>query len=496
MSGNGSDSSLRGAEAICIDVSMPLSLDGEESRPVRHLSPPRHASSTPKSTASGWISSTKRLAETVTMLFQKKTVHRLEASDESSHGTLPWLDPNRPADVCDKTLLDSNAFKYAISFTIVANVAQLGASVELKDDTWDKLWVISDHMFTCAFLVEMLVKVFILEVAYFKCRWTLVDFALVFLGVADCWILPAILSPSDATHLDTLKLFRLLRLARIIKLMRMRRELHVLLEGMLDSVRSMIWVGVLLTVIIYTFAIFCILVLGDSLEEPTGLNYFGDIPRAMLSLFNMALLTDWSNIIWPVYEMYPAVTLALILFVVVTSLGVLNVIIGLIVERTNAAAEKMSMEDRELERRTQLDAVGELTKMMRELDANHDGWLSLDEMGSAVDNIKFTDLMKQINLPLGFGLRDLYLMLDTDMNSKVTRKEFVDGMYRIVHCNEFQRTCLSHLSIAQVKRQIKQAHKETMHEMHRLRQEQQDLAQEMRNGLDEVVQAIAKLQRS
>jgi voltage-gated sodium channel len=270
----------------------------------------------------------------------------------------------------------------------------------------------------------------------------------------------------------------------------------VLLEGMLDSVKSMIWVGALLTVIIYTFAIFCILVLGDSLEESTGQNYFGDIPHAMLSLFNMALLTDWSNVIWPVYETHPAVTLVLILFIVVTSLGVLNVIIGLIVERTNAAAEKMSGEDRELERRMQLDAVVQLTKMMCELDANHDGWLSLDEMGSAIDNPKFTDMMKQINLPLGFGLRDLYLMLDTDMNSKVTTKEFVEGMYRFVHCNEFQRTCLSHLSIAQVKRQINQAQKQMKQDVQRLRQEQQDLAQEMRQGLSDVMQAIANLQRA
>lgn len=482
------DSPLK-REQTPVDISIPLSFHGEQSQDV-------HASNTPKSSASVWISTTRRLAETVTMLFQKKTVHRLEASDESSQGTLPWLDPKRPSDTRDKTLLDSSVFKCAISFTIVANVAQLGASVEIQDDTWDTVWSITDHIFTCVFLVEMVLKVAILQAAYFESRWNLVDFALVWLGVADCWILPFMLSTSSTTDLDTLKLFRLLRLGRIIKLMRMRRELHVLLDGMLDSVRSMIWVGVLLAVIIYTFAIFCIIVLGDSLEEPTGLNYFGDIPHAMLSLFNMALLTDWSNIIWPVYETYPAVTLVLILFVVVTSLGVLNVIIGLILERTNAAAEKMSIEDRELERRMQLDAVGELTRMMCELDANHDGWLSFDEMGSAIDNEKFTDMMKQINLPLGFSLRDLYLMLDTDMNSKVTRKEFVDGMYRIVHCNEFQRTCLSHLSIAQVKRQIQQVQKEMKNDVHRLRQEQQSLAQEMRNGLNEVMEAITKLQRN
>merc|ERR1719326_1879180 len=156
----------------------------------------------------------------------------------------------------------------------------------------------------------------------------------------------------------------------------------------------------------------------------------------------------------------------------------------------------MNEEDRKRERSNQLAAVRELTKMMCELDTNKDEWLSLEEMASAPDNPKFVAMLKQINLPLGFSLRDLYMILDQDGNQKVTTNEFVEGMYRFVNSNEFQRVCLNHLAIAQVKRQLMQTRKHMIQEVTRTRQEQQDLAKEMRNGFSMMMQEITKLQQA
>lgn len=438
-----------------------------------------------------WLSASRKSAPDGEQL--EKTV-TLQHVDEP----FLWLNPFRPGTHQSMHWIDKFCFWF-FSIAIFANSIQLGLSVELTSDSWRYVWKICEHIFTAVFVLEVIVKVTVLKslkAPYFRNCWNIVDFVLAGLGVADTWVLPLALSSDDSTQLSVLRVFRLLRLTRMVKLLRTKRELHVLLEGMLDSVSSMFWVGLLLAIIIYTFAIFCITVVGDSLESETGHDYFGDIPRAMLSLFNMALLTDWSNVIWPVFEAYPAVTPVLVFFVIITSCGVLNVIIGLIVERTNAAAHRTREEDREKERKHQLDAVRELTKMMYELDTNKDEWLSLQEMAHAPDNPKFVEMLQQINLPLGFSLSDLYMILDQDGNQKVTGKEFVDGMYRFVNCNDFQRLCMNHLAIAQVKRQVMQARREMNREVAKLRQEQGDLAREMRHGFESVLQEMRSLRES
>merc|ERR1712216_719012 len=128
-------------------------------------------------------------------------------------------------------------------------------------------------------------------------------------------------------------------------------------------------------------------------------------------------------------------------------------------------------------------------------DTNHDEWLSLNEMAGAADNPKFVEMLKQINLPLGFGLGDLYLMLDQDMNNQVTSREFVDGMYRLVYSNEFQHICLNHLAIAQVKRQVKQLQKDTLRELGKVRDEQQKIAKEMRQTMGQVLEELSHLRK-
>lgn len=130
--------------------------------------------------------------------------------------------------------------------------------------------------------------------------------------------------------------------------------------------------------------------------------------------------------------------------------------------------------------------------MMCELDANKDEWLSLNEMAAAAENPKFVDMLKQINLPLGFGLNDLYLMLDQDMNNQVTSREFVDGMYRLVYSNEFQHICLAHLSIAQVKQQVKQAQRDMLREVGKVRQEQEAFAKDMKDSMAQILQELRK----
>merc|ERR1719183_2542399 len=71
--------------------------------------------------------------------------------------------------------------------------------------------------------------------------------------------------------------------------------------------------------------------------------YFGTLGRSMFTLFNLALLTeDWDNVGRAVLEEQPALLIFLLLFLCINTFGLMNVIVGVIVDNTLAAAEAVN----------------------------------------------------------------------------------------------------------------------------------------------------------
>jgi len=373
----------------------------------------------------------------------------------------------RPSFSRSMSCTEGKCFRWAMAATILLNVIQLGLAVEVKGKPWSKVWEVAEHFFVAAFVLEMVLKVHENGCDYFRNNWNKLDCFIAVTGVLETWVLRVIMSGSDDSNIPVFSIIRVLRLLRMIRMLRMKRELDVLLEGMIASFRSMVWVGLLLAVAIYSFAIFCTSTIGDPRETELyakfGLDnrkYFGSILRSSLSLFNIVLLNDWSLVVWPVFNAQPYATIFLIIFVILTSCGMLNVIIGVIVERTNEATNRLREEDLENMRKDQMMHAEKLAVIMDLLDTDKDSFLTEQELMAAAENSDFGQTLREgmlngMNLPLNFEFTDLYLMLDQDSNNKLSPKEFIEGMYRLVYGTEFQHTCMMQLSMAKLMREFK-----------------------------------------
>jgi len=353
-----------------------------------------------------------------------------------------------------QTIVTSSSFRAFVASTIFLNVVQMGMAVQLKTDPWTHVFNAADHFFTATFTIELLLRLGAWKSSYFSTKLDVVDFILAIFGVVDTWVVPLLFGVSENSW-DVLDMLRLIRLLRIIRVLTIHRQLLVVVEGITCSLSSMVWVGVLLGIIIYGAAIFCVLMFKNTVSLQM---YFDNLWNAMLTLYNMVLLDEWSVVVRPVAKEKPFLVPLFVVFVVFTSCGVMNVIVGIIVEGTTEASIRYEKQNHQLRVRVKMQKVDELWGIMNQLDQNGDGQLSEAEVLAAIFNEKFSELFSEFDLPKGFRIDDLFAVLDCNANGMLTGEEFVDGMFRMVNNDSFQHTCMFQLGMSQIKKLVKETH--------------------------------------
>jgi len=171
----------------------------------------------------------------------------------------------------------------------------------------------------------------------------------------------------------------------------------------------------------------------------------------MLALFSLVLLADWSTIIWKIWPVHPWTAPFLVVFVIFMSFGVVNVMIGIVVDSTNKASAKAEMEDRDKQMKQKLEKIQELASLMDQLDQDHNGELSCSEIADALHCDEFANLLAELNLPMGITSTDLVFLLAGDSQTSLSRTRFIDGIYRLLNQDAVQQDILIQLSLNQIK---------------------------------------------
>merc|ERR1719498_962007 len=114
---------------------------------------------------------------------------------------------------------------------------------------------------------------------------------------------------------------------------------------MLASAKTIFWVAVLLVMVLYICGIFCTQMVGHQpvevyshnnrdfdmadfdADEFNNYQYFGTVPRSMFTLFNLVIMVEDIEFSRHVAEKQPQVILFFMGFVIVTSFGLMNVIV-------------------------------------------------------------------------------------------------------------------------------------------------------------------------
>jgi voltage-gated sodium channel len=214
----------------------------------------------------------------------------------------------------------------------------------------DTFFQFMEHAFCTYFTFEWIVRFlsFKIKTNGLKDGWFVFDSALVFMMVMETWVLLIAMSASGSSGgsplggTSILRLFRLLRLSRLMRMLRSLPELMILIKGMVTAMKSVMYVMGLLVLITYVFAIaFTQLAVGHELA-PT---YFANVSHAMYSLLIYATFLDDLSAFTEAQRCEPDgplwyLLIVTIIFIALSSLTVMNMLIGVLCEVVSAVAEQ------------------------------------------------------------------------------------------------------------------------------------------------------------
>lgn len=154
---------------------------------------------------------------------------------------------------------------------------------------------------------------------YFRDGWNVFDFTI----VALC------LLPVGGPFAAVLRLVRTLRLLRLITAL---PKLQLLVGALIKSLSSIGYIGLLLGLIFYIYAVTGVHLFGQASPE-----FFGNLPAALLSLFQMITLDDWRAMYEDARAAAPiAATPYFVSFILLGTMIMLNLFIGIVM---NSMAE-------------------------------------------------------------------------------------------------------------------------------------------------------------
>eukprot|EP00929_Paragymnodinium_shiwhaense_P112029 TRINITY_DN80280_c0_g1_i1.p1 TRINITY_DN80280_c0_g1~~TRINITY_DN80280_c0_g1_i1.p1 ORF type:complete len:492 (-),score=68.35 TRINITY_DN80280_c0_g1_i1:255-1730(-) len=237
------------------------------------------------------------------------------------------------------------------------------------------VFIIGENMFCAYFFYEWLVRFMAFKDKRngLKDAWFVFDSILVFMMVMETWVFVLIAGdgPSPLGNASILRLLRLLRLSRLVRMLRSLPELMILIKGMVTAMKSVVYVMALLVIVTYVFAIVC-----RQLSEGTEFQatFFANVGLSMYSLIIYAtFLDDLAYFCDTIREESPAVLFIIFIFICLSSMTIMNMLIGVLCEVVDAVAIT------EREELLVKKVREKLSDIVRQLDENNDGKLTYAE---------------------------------------------------------------------------------------------------------------------
>jgi voltage-gated sodium channel len=279
-----------------------------------------------------------------------------------------------------QALVESRSFNHFILLTILIAAAAVGMETYPAIVLEHGEWLMMAHRLVLGiFVVEAILKMAAHGrhfYRYFQDPWNVFDFTIVTVS----------LLPLHATYAGAMRLARILRTLRLLTAL---PKLQLLVAALLKSIPSMGYVGLLLLVIFYVYAVMGVFLFRDN--DPV---HFMDLPTSMLTLFRVVTLEDWTDVMY--IQMYGSDTypyenftdlshhpqampvvgsLFFVSFVMLGTMIILNLFIGVILQ---------SMEEAQRERDTAAEQKSAERSLIEEIHAIEEQMGQLTEALTAV----------------------------------------------------------------------------------------------------------------
>eukprot|EP00930_Biecheleria_cincta_P059204 TRINITY_DN44958_c0_g1_i1.p1 TRINITY_DN44958_c0_g1~~TRINITY_DN44958_c0_g1_i1.p1 ORF type:complete len:552 (-),score=113.10 TRINITY_DN44958_c0_g1_i1:20-1675(-) len=331
--------------------------------------------------------------------------------------------------------IESLAFDLIIGTVILVNAICIGLELDLKTKDNEVVWLVLENVFCVIWILEAVLKLWHFKCAYFKDPWNYLDLFLVMLSMVDAWLMPAL---GDAASLGPLRMLRMIRLLRLMKLMRvmkMSRNLWLLVQGFFDSFSTLNWVFILIAMLMYAFAIFLRTSVdcnGETFKDWSECDeLLGNIPKIMYSLFQIMTLESWSmGIGRPLSFRQPAFFIVMLLYLGVTTFGLLNIIVGVIVENTlNVAGQNADLQKKRKQRQL-LRELEILRGLFEAADVDGSGTMDKVEFGEILQIAEVKNALLRMEVPIDQP-EALFDLIDVEKDGEFTFPLFAKGVQQV-----------------------------------------------------------------
>jgi len=356
-------------------------------------------------------------------------------------------------------------FNFAIGAIISINAFVIAVETDAGEAAiGDPVFFGLNNFFLIVLLAEMVLRIRWESFnQYLRSTWNWLDILCASLGVADLWILsffggddPAPNSEDPGAVVDgtvepeairgsgpnvrtitILRVVRLFRLFRLLRVFSMFRELNIIIVAFLSATKSMFWITFLILIEIYLSGIFLTTVVGHSAHFkalPVGDDgdtlevFFGTLGASMYTLFELLTLEGWPDLGRALIMEQPLFIIFFVGFIMTGTFGLLNMIVGMVVERTLDIAQNDPSKVRSQQKEAQIRKLEALYLLFRSANTTNDGILSWPQLFSALEENQTTiGAFKELKLPTG-AIWPFFNYCDTTGDGKVCAEELIEGV--------------------------------------------------------------------
>jgi len=214
-----------------------------------------------------------------------------------------------------KEIVLSQTFQYFITALIIINGILLGlATSKSIMSSYGTFIDVLDKIIIAIFTVEILMRIAVHKLNFFKDPWSLFDFFVVAISLV----------PAS----DNLSILRVLRVLRLFRLLTIVPQMKTIIAALLGVIPGIFSVSLVLMLFFYVFAIMATGMFGETFPQ-----WFGTLGESTYTLFQIMTLESWSmGIARPVMEIHPHAWVFFVIYILIVTFVMVNLFIGLIVD--------------------------------------------------------------------------------------------------------------------------------------------------------------------
>ena len=252
-------------------------------------------------------------------------------------------------------IANAPAFQHFILGVIVAGAIVIGVETSpTLTARYRSIVVAVEILIQTIFVVEIAIRLLACwprPAAFFRNGWNVFDFGVV----------AASLLPQAGPFAMVARLARLIRVTRLVSAF---PELRLIIGTMVRSIPSMGHVIVLLTLLLYVYA-----VLGFHFFRDADPAHWGSLGAALLTLFQMLTLEGWVEIQAAVLDAYPLAWIYFSSFVFVAVFVVVNLFIAVVINNLESVKQEQQIDaDRGSTHHEVLEAIETVQQRLAELE--------------------------------------------------------------------------------------------------------------------------------